>query len=113
MPEEQYLINQKLLKETDIFLASYPHSGNTWMRLLLSDALLQLQGFQTTTGSNIIPDIYKISIDEWNKQINTDLKFRIIKTHEPLFFEETLDMKNQAFYLFRKPADCLCSYYYY
>ena len=113
MSEEQYLTNKKLLKETDIFLASYPHSGNTWMRLLLSDALLQLQGFQTTTGGNIIPDLYKVSIDEWNNQINTNLKFRIVKTHEPLFFEQTLELKNRAFYLFRKPADCLCSYYYY
>ena len=41
MPEQQYLTNQKFLKETDIFLASYPHSGNRWICLLLSDALLQ------------------------------------------------------------------------
>ena len=54
MPQHQYLTNQKLLKETHIFLASYPRSGNTWMRLLLSDALLQMQGFQTATGGNII-----------------------------------------------------------
>ncbi|NES88383.1 tetratricopeptide repeat protein [Okeania sp. SIO2B9] len=113
MPKNQYLTNQKLLKETDIFLASYPRSGNTWIRLLLSDVLLQLQGFQTTTGGNIIPDAYKISINEWNNQINTKLKFRIIKTHEPLFFQQTLELENRVFYLFRKPADCLCSYYYY
>ncbi|NEQ37163.1 MAG: tetratricopeptide repeat protein [Okeania sp. SIO3I5] len=110
---DQYLANQKKLKETDIFLASYPRSGNTWMRLLLSDALLQLQGCKTTTGGNIIPDIYKVSINEWNNHINTKLKFRTIKTHEPLFFEKTLELENRVFYFFRKPADCLCSYYYY
>ena len=109
----QYLANQNLLKETDIFLASYPRSGNTWIRLLLSDALLQLQGFQTTTGGNIIPDAYKISINEWNNQIDTKIKFRIIKTHEPLFIQQTLELENRVFYLFRKPADCLCSFYYY
>jgi tetratricopeptide (TPR) repeat protein len=109
----QYLTNLRLLKKTDIFLASYPRSGNTWIRLLLSDALLQLQGFQTTTGGNIIPDAYKISINEWNNQIDTKIKFRIIKTHEPLFIQQTLELENRVFYLFRKPADCLCSFYYY
>jgi tetratricopeptide (TPR) repeat protein len=113
MPQHQYLTNQKLLKETDIFLASYPRSGNTWMRLLLSDALLQMQGFQTATGGNIIPDAYKVNINEWNKKVSTKVKFRIIKTHEPLLIQQTLELENRVFYLFRKPADCLCSYYYY
>lgn len=111
--KEQYLTNQRLLKKTDIFLASYTRSGNTWMRLLLSDVLLQLQGLQTTTGGNIIPDAYKVNINEWNNHINTKVKFRIIKTHEPLFIQKTLELENRVFYLFRKPADCLCSCYYY
>ncbi|MCL2932614.1 MAG: sulfotransferase domain-containing protein [Trichodesmium sp. MAG_R03] len=108
-----YAANQKLLKETDILLASYPRSGNTWMRMLLSDTLLQLQNIQSKTGSNIIPDIYHDSINKWNDYISKNVKFRIIKTHEPLFIKQKLDMESRVFYLFRKPADCLCSYYYY
>ncbi|QJB25653.1 tetratricopeptide repeat protein [Limnospira fusiformis] len=113
MPISKHLENQKLFTKTDILLASYPRSGNTWMRLLLSDAILQLQGIQTTTGGNIVPDAYKVSINEWNKKVSMPLKFRIIKTHEPLFFQKEIETQNRVFYLFRNPADCLCSYYYY
>lgn len=113
MPQSQYLENKKLFTKTDIFLASYPRSGNTWMRLLLSDAILQLQGCQTNTGGNIIPDIYKVSLNEWNKKISIPLEFRIIKTHEPLFVEKTIEIQNRVIYLFRNPADSLCSYYHY
>ncbi len=113
MPKKQYWLNQPRLQDSDIFLASYPRSGNTWMRLLLSDALLQLQGVKTTSGGNIIPDIYKVDIDDWFHCVNKSLPFRIIKTHEPLFFEKYPDDQHRSIYLFRSPADALASYYYY
>lgn len=113
MPKKQYDLNKPHLRNTDIFLASYPRSGNTWMRLLLSDALLQLQGVKTTTGGNIVPDIYKVDIDDWSQNLGQSLPFRIIKTHEPLFFEKEPDDQHRSIYLFRSPADALASYYHY
>jgi len=101
--------NQKLLKETDIILASYPRSGNTWMRLLLSDIILQSQGFKTQLGGNFIPDIYKEKLDIWNRDPRLKkVPVRIIKSHE---FYDTRYVN--SIYLFRKPADALCSFYYY
>lgn len=104
-----YQTNEKYFNKKDIFLASFPRSGNTWMRLLLSDLILQMQGFSTNTGGNIIPDIYRVDIEEWNRdnRIN-QLPFRIIKTHE-LYQQEYL----KVIYIFRKPADSLCSLYHY
>ncbi|MGB3402800.1 MAG: sulfotransferase domain-containing protein [Microcoleaceae cyanobacterium] len=97
------------MNSQDIFLASFPRSGNTWMRLLLSDLILQIQGFLTKTGGNIIPDIYKVDIEQWNQDDRTrQLDFRIIKTHE--HYEESY---RKIIYLFRNPADSLCSFYYY
>jgi hypothetical protein len=113
MPKKQYLLNQPHLQNMDIFLASYPRSGNTWMRLLLSDALLQLQGVKTTTGGNIVPDIYKVDINDWFKNLEQSLPFRIIKTHEPLFFEKEANNQHRSIYLFRSPVDALTSYYHY
>lgn len=114
MSSNRYLSNKKSIESTDILLASYPRSGNTWMRLLLSDALLQLHGIHTNTGGNIIPDIYKVNIDEWNKYFDRRLSFRIAKTHEPLLIEKNFfDLQNRIIYLFRNPADCLCSHYHY
>ena len=101
--------NQKLLKETDVILASYPRSGNTWMRLLLSDIILQSQGFKTQLGGNFIPDIYKEKLDIWNRDPRLKkVPVRIIKSHE---FYDTRYVN--SIYLFRKPADALCSFYYY
>ncbi|MEG3944863.1 sulfotransferase domain-containing protein, partial [Microcoleus sp. w2-18aC4] len=101
--------NQKLLKETDVILASYPRSGNTWMRLLLSDIILQSQGFKTQLGGNFIPDIYKEKLDIWNRDPRLKkIPLRIIKSHE-LYDTRYVN----SIYLFRKPADALCSFYYY
>ena len=104
-----YQSNKSLFKSKDIFLASFPRSGNTWMRLLLSDLILQMQGFSTNTGGNIIPDVYKVNIEQWNQDDRiSQLDFRIIKTHE--YYEECY---KKIIYLFRNPADSLCSFYYY
>ena len=56
-----YRANVKQFRPSDVLLASVPRSGNTWMRLLLSDAILQSQGHPTDTGGNIIPDITKMT----------------------------------------------------
>lgn len=104
-----YQTNKKFFNKKDIFLASFPRSGNTWMRLLLSDLILQMQGFSTETGGNIIPDVYRVNIEEWNRDSRIhQLAFRIIKTHE-LYQEEY----RKVIYIFRKPADSLCSLYHY
>ena len=104
-----YQTNEKFFNNKDVFLASFPRSGNTWMRLLLSDLILQFQGFSTDTGGNIIPDVYRVDIEEWNRDSRINqLPFRIIKTHEPY-----QDCYNQVIYVFRKPAESLCSLYHY
>jgi tetratricopeptide (TPR) repeat protein len=104
----QYQSNQKKFKKTDIFVDSYPRSGNTWMRLLISDMILQLHGLNTTTGGNIIPDCYKVDVQTWDQEHELKIPIRFIKTHEPY-----TTSYNKVIYLFRHPGDCLSSYYYY
>lgn len=105
----KYKINQWYFRPTDVFLASYPRSGNTWMRLLLSDVIQQLGGEKTQPGGNVIPDVYKVDIEDWYRNPRIKIPFRIIKTHEPL----DLISNYRIIYLFRHPADCLCSSYHY
>lgn len=108
-PNKIYQTNEKFFTDQDVFLASFPRSGNTWMRLLLSDLILQMQGFATGTGGNIIPDVYRVDIEEWNRDSRINqLSFRIIKTHEPY-----QDCYSKVIYIFRKPAESLCSLYHY
>jgi hypothetical protein len=46
-----------------VFVASFPRSGNTWVRYLLADVFLQIRGVETTTElpvhpDRIVPDFY-------------------------------------------------------
>lgn len=109
-----YIVRQPLdnsLKPSDILIASYPRSGNTWLRLLISDIILQINGVKTETQlpihqDKIIPDLHKNDINFVDENIK--LKFRLIKSHN--HFDPT---PQKTIYLFRDPADSLCSYYYF
>ncbi len=110
--------HQRALNFDDIFLASYPRSGNTWMRLLLSDLILQKHGFETDTelpilASQIIPGIYENNI-RFDTRIQ--LSYRVVKTHWfYAYMNEVLARPSwmpKVIYLFRNPADVLCSFYH-
>ena len=51
------IINQWLNKGATVsFISSFPRSGNTWMRFLLSDVLLQKHNVKTTTNLPVDPN---------------------------------------------------------
>jgi tetratricopeptide (TPR) repeat protein len=99
------------LKDNDIVIASYPRSGNTWLRLLLSDIILQLNGFETDTllpihQDYVIPNIHDKNLHKIDPRVS--LPFRLIKTHQ-----KYSKIPQKTLFLFRHPADALCSYYYF
>ncbi len=58
------------------FVTSYPRSGNTWMRYLLSDVFLQIHGIDTDTKlavhpDEIIADFYCSRVAMRNKAVRT------------------------------------------
>jgi hypothetical protein len=100
-----------VLKGNDIVIASYPRSGNTWLRLLLSDVILQSHGFETDTllpihSDNVIPNIHDKNLHLIDPRLN--LPFRLVKTHQ-----KYSEIPQKTILLFRYPADALCSYYYF
>jgi predicted SAM-dependent methyltransferase/tetratricopeptide (TPR) repeat protein len=103
--------NENLLKSTDIMIASYPRSGNTWLRLLLADIILQIHNFKTDTvlpihADHIIPNIHDKNLHEIDPRL--DISDRLIKTHDTF----GPDVK-KVVYLFRNATDALSSYYYF
>jgi hypothetical protein len=112
--------NRRGLRLSDVFLSSFPRSGNTWMKLLLADVILQMHGYQTDTKlpidrHQIISDIYKHPLKEFRPAVK--LPFRLIKTHER---HENISGKwtwrfrsPRVIYVFRDPADALCSFYHF
>jgi hypothetical protein len=89
------------LDANDVFLASYPRSGNTWVRFILSEILTH----RVTHFDNVNQLIPEMGI---HGQARSLLRGggRLIKTHEPYRKEY-----RRAIYLLRDMRDCLLSQY--
>src|SRR5262249_23016716 len=96
-------LRHKSLKDDDIFLASYPRSGSTWLRFLLYESLAgESSGFGNVNQS--IPDVreHKIGLPLMPNG------GRLIKTHEGYHPEY-----KKTVYLVRDPRDVALSEYAY
>ena len=89
----------------DIFLVSYPKSGNTWLRFIIANLLYSNRIAVSFSNIGIlIPDIYKYR-DQDLLQLPTP---RILKSHE------CFDTKYpKVIYIVRDPRDVAVSYYHY
>lgn len=75
-PEQRNLFRPS---SEDIFLVSYPRSGNTWMRTLLTYLIFKINPDSLNNLKYYVPDIYyKIPI---NKMIKSEAY--VVKSHEP------------------------------
>lgn len=64
--------------DIDIFLVSYPRSGNLWLRWLLAVSVKGRLDVSNRLISGIVPDIYEVS----NEYLLALEKPRVIKSHE-------------------------------
>ncbi|HEX8815495.1 MAG TPA: sulfotransferase domain-containing protein [Terriglobales bacterium] len=89
------------LYSNDVFLASYPRSGNTWLRFVLGEVLTG-KSIEFDTVDNVIPEL------KWHRRgekIFAD-GGRLIKTHEPYRPEY-----RKALYIVRDARDAALSQY--
>lgn len=99
------------LDSNDVLLQSFPRSGNTWARLLISNYIETLQqelNVPITMPSlkksmEIIPTLEKIDIT--NYQFYAYLPYKIVKSHH---IDDAPHCR--AIYIYRHPADSLRSY---
>ncbi|MBL1173049.1 MAG: sulfotransferase domain-containing protein [Chloroflexi bacterium] len=95
------------INQNDIWLISYPRSGNTWMRLVLANYIWEcplitnLQELQA-----YIPDIHYERSGIIPKQFKK--KHRVIKSHEKFRNDYS-----QVIYVYRNPFDCAWSYFHF
>jgi hypothetical protein len=87
------------LHDSDMFLASYPRSGNTWLRFVLSEALSG-EEIDFDNINSFIPEL------KWHKDARPLLQGngRVIKTHEHYRKEY-----KKAIYIVRDVRDCALS----
>lgn len=90
--------------QDDIYVASYPRSGNTWTRFILA---YLIHGTNDTLDSRsidtIVPDVY-YSVNRINQQTSR----RLIKIHEPV-----LDACPRVIYVHRDYREALVSYWHF
>ena len=87
----------------DIFLVSYPRSGNTWVRFLLGNLVFQDDAVTFSNIESRVPEIY-FNPDRFLRQLPRP---RVIKSHE--CFQP---MYPRVICLVRDPRDVAVSYYH-
>ena len=86
----------------DVFIVSYPRSGNTWVRFLIGSMVYQAD-VDFNNLVTIIPDIYRCT----NRFLESLERPRYLKSHEPYDGRYP-----KVIYLVRDPRDVAISYYY-
>ena len=90
------------VRSDDVFLVSYPRSGNTWMRFILG-SLIHNVDVNFDNMERYFPDIYRNTCSQLESLKNP----RYLKSHEPY------DNRYQkVIYIVRDPRDVAISYFY-
>lgn len=91
------------IRETDIFVVSFPKSGNTWVRFLIANMLTEKEEITFKNVNDYVPGIYNFT-----NKINQQLGQRFIKSHDPNF-----ERYPKCIYIYRDYRDVLISYYHF
>jgi hypothetical protein len=90
--------------DDDVFLVSYPRSGNTWLRFLVANLLAPDGSMTFANLESRISDVYKCT----RKELVRFPRPRILKSHE--YFDPRY---KQVIYIVRDPRDVVISYYFF
>ena len=87
----------------DVFLTSYPRSGNTWTRFLIGNMIHQDEAVTFLSVERLVPDMYKHS----DRVLRNLPRPRIVKSHE--CFDPRYA---KVIYIVRDPRDVAVSNYH-
>lgn len=102
------LRNHQVRADKDIWLASYPRTGNTWIRALIASAIRGRPTESLTELDRVVPDRHilcparKLVVDRAGPVI--------VKTHLPCFLERPA---KKVIYIIREPLAVAWSFYKY
>ncbi|MBC6480620.1 MAG: sulfotransferase domain-containing protein [Hormoscilla sp. GM7CHS1pb] len=103
--------NVPKLKTDDVFLVSYPRSGNTWVKNIIAHILYPHERIYSLNYlARLVPEIHEIDSD--NEYSNP----RVIKTHRSFPFRQEREnsaLYSQVIYIVRHPFDVIRSLHYF
>lgn len=88
----------------DVFLVSYPKSGNTWVRFLIANLVHPNAPVTFLNIESVVPSIYILP----DRELRKFSRPRILKSHECF-----VPRYERVIYIVRDPRDVAVSYYYY
>ena len=98
------------LRGSDVILASFPKSGNTWMRFIWANVVTELELGPRVVDFHSLHKEIGCDHDEYRYgQLRFECMPRLVKTHQ-LFSERTFGA-NRVLYIFRHPCDVMLSYH--
>lgn len=87
----------------DVFICSYPKSGNTWLRIIVAKILYPNREIHLGNIDEFVHGLFSAQ-----DRINSKFENRIIKSHYPYF-----ESYPKTIYIYRDYRDVLISYYHY
>jgi hypothetical protein len=88
----------------DVFLVSYPKSGNTWMRFLVGNLVYAEEPVTFANVEQRVPSVYGMP----NRKLRRLPRPRYVKTHEPFHADY-----RRVIYVVRDPRDVVVSHYHF
>jgi sulfotransferase family protein len=88
----------------DVFLVSFPRSGNTWARFLIGNLIYGDDPITFVNVDSRIPDIYVLP----DRSLRRIPRPRVLKSHEPFDYRY-----RRVIYIVRDPRDVAVSTYHY
>jgi hypothetical protein len=100
------------INKEDIFLVSYPKSGNTWVKFILLNILVEAGELENDYSFKTLDEtIPEISRDNLMKKWKYKAIPRFIKSH--IAYKEIFFKKNRTLLIIRDPRDVMVSYFHY
>ncbi len=100
------------IKKEDVFLVSFPKSGNTWVKFILLNVLFEAGELNKDISFKSLDEtIPEISRDNLLKNWNYKVLPRFIKSH--IVYNKLFFKNNRSLLIIRDPRDVMVSYFHY